>query len=211
MLNILAYADDIVLICPSWRGLECLLNLLSVNLCAIDMVANPTKTVCMVFPPRKRTNIVSAAFPKLQLGSDKLEFVDTFKYLGHRIVSSNKDDSDIQRELSNLFTRTNILLRRFSKCSKNVKVTLFKSYCLCMYDTALWKCYNAGTISKLRSGYNKCIKIFFGLNRRDSMTNALIQLGLPSFDTVLVNAAFSFQRQSRLCSNKLVQQLLVIR
>ena len=211
MLNILAYADDIVLICPSWRGLQRLLDLLVVNISNIDMVANPAKSVCMVFAPKKRVNIVSASFPHLQLGSEHLEFVDNFKYLGHRIVDSNTDDSDIQRELSNLFVRTNILLRRFCKCTKLVKVALFKSYCLCMYDTALWKRYNATTISKLRSAYNKCIKIFFGFRRRDSMTNVLFQLGLPSFDTIIHNASFSFLRQSSMCNNRLVKHLLALR
>ena len=211
MLNTLAYADDIVLICPSWRGLQRLLDLLVVNISNIDMVANPAKSVCMVFAPKKRVNIVSASFPHLQLGSEHLEFVDNFKYLGHRIIDSNTDDSDIQRELSNLFVRTNILLRRFCKCTKLVKVALFKSYCLCMYDTALWKRYNATTISKLRSAYNKCIKIFFGFRRRDSMTNVLFQLGLPSFDTIIHNASFSFLRQSSMCNNRLVKHLLALR
>ena len=57
MLNILAYADDIVLICPSWRGLQRLLDLLVVNISNIDMVANPAKSVCMVFAPKKRVNL----------------------------------------------------------------------------------------------------------------------------------------------------------
>ena len=211
MLNILAYADDIVLICPSWRGLQCLLDLLAVNISTIDMVANPAKSVCMVFAPKKRAHIVSVTFPQLQFGCERLQFVNNFKYLGHRIVNSNTDDSDIQRELSNLFVRTNILLRRFCKCTKAVKVALFKSYCLCMYDTALWKRYNVTSISKLRSAYNKCIKIFFGFNRRDSMTNVLLQLGLPSFDTIIRNASFSFLRQSTMCNNKLVKHLFLLR
>ena len=210
MLNILAYADDIVLICPSWRGLQRLLDLLAVEISKIDMTANHAKSVCMVFAPKKKNNIVSAVFPRLNIDGEPLEFVDTFKYLGHKIVNNNTDDADIQRELSNLFVRTNILLRRFGKCSKTVKVALFKAYCLCLYDTALWKRYKVTTISKLRSGYNKCIKIFFGFSRRDSMTNVLLQLGLPSFDTIINNGSFSFRRQSTMCNNRLVKHLMLV-
>ena len=36
-----------------------------------------------------------------------------------------------------LFTRTNILIRRFSHCSLNVKLRLFRSFCICFYDIAL--------------------------------------------------------------------------
>ncbi len=89
-------------------------------------------------------------------------------------MDTNMDDADIQREITNMFIRTNLLLRKFSKCSVNVKTVLFKSYCLCLYDASLWKCFNAGTLDKLRSCYNRCIKLFFGYKRRDSMTNVFL-------------------------------------
>jgi len=38
MLNILAYADDIVLLAPSWVAMQDLIDLLSVNIEEIDMV-----------------------------------------------------------------------------------------------------------------------------------------------------------------------------
>jgi len=37
-----------------------------------------------------------------------------------------------------MFVRTNQLVRPFSKCSFDVKVMLFRSYCICLYDAALW-------------------------------------------------------------------------
>jgi len=83
-----------------------------------------------------------------------------------------------------MYIRTNILNRKFGKCCHEVKVRLFKTYCLCFYDTALWQSYTL-----FRSCYNKCLKIFFGYKRRDSLTRALLVTGLPSFDTVLCNAA----------------------
>ena len=39
-----------------------------------------------------------------------------------------------------------MLVRKFGKCSAAVKITLFKSYCLNMYDSALWYHY---TIAEL--------------------------------------------------------------
>jgi len=38
-----------------------------------------------------------------------------------------KDDHDIKREIRNLFTRTNILIRRFAKCSAPIQLMLFKT------------------------------------------------------------------------------------
>jgi len=53
-------------------------------------------------------------------------------------LSNNlNDDDDIRRKIKNLFVRTNMLMNRFYRCSVNVKLTLFKSFCLCIYDSAL--------------------------------------------------------------------------
>ena len=52
-----------------------------------------------------------------------------FRYLGHIINNRLTDDDDINCEIRNMFTCKNVLLRRFSKCSVSVKITLFKSYC----------------------------------------------------------------------------------
>jgi len=40
-----------------------------------------------------------------------------FKYLGHFISDNFTDDADNKREISNMLMRTNILLRKYSRCS----------------------------------------------------------------------------------------------
>jgi len=85
--------------------------------------------------------------------------------LGHIISSNNNYDADIQREVSNIFIRTNILSRKFHKCLLVVKSVLVRSYCICLYDAALWYKFHVGILNKLLSAYNRCIKIFFGFNR----------------------------------------------
>ena len=81
-----------------------------------------------------------------------------------------------------------ILVRRFAKCSVDVKVTLFKAYCISLYDAGLWSKYKMTTLNKLSSCYNKCLKVFFGYRRRDSVTQILFNLGIPSFNTIVHNS-----------------------
>ena len=45
---------------------------------------------------------------------------------------------------------------------------------------------------KLKYCYHKCIKKFFGCNKFHSVTEMLLGLGLPSFDTVIHNYRQSF-------------------
>ena len=49
--NLLAYADDIVLLAPSWHGLQQLLNIISVAAIEADLCFNTKKTVTMIFNP----------------------------------------------------------------------------------------------------------------------------------------------------------------
>jgi hypothetical protein len=160
-INIIAYADDMVLLAPSWAGLQLLLNILADSISGIDMLYNVKKTVCTNFLPSDRNRVVSYVFPSLHFNDVPLSFVNSFRYLGHLLRFDQSDDDDIARELRNMFVRTNILIRKFSKCSFPVKLTLFRSYCLCMYDIALWSSFSIGCFSKLKSAYNKCIKQFF--------------------------------------------------
>ena len=61
------------------------------------------------------------------------------------------DGMDVQCEICSLFTRTNVLVRQFAKCSTDVKVTLINAYCVCLYDVDLWIRYISGLLDKLVS------------------------------------------------------------
>ena len=108
-----------------------------------------------------------------------------FWYLGHIINDNLKDDDNIKKEIKKLFVHTNTLVNRFQRCSHNVKLVLFKSSCMCMYDLALSKYYSVTVYNKFKSAYNKCIKNLFGFARRDSITYIFMYLSLPTADTIL--------------------------
>jgi len=72
--NVLAYADDLVLIAPSWAAMQQLLNVFHSSIHDIDMTCNVTKTVCMVSNPLCRHKLVANSFPLLKLGSSMVIF-----------------------------------------------------------------------------------------------------------------------------------------
>ena len=115
----------------------------------------------MIFNPKCKRMIVDLSFPCFTLDGVALNIVSEFKYLGHMINNEFSDNDDIKREVRNLFMRTNVLIRRYSKCSLAVKLNLFKAYCMCLYDTGIWLFYSNAVFTKLRSCYNKCMHAFF--------------------------------------------------
>ena len=62
-LNLFAYADDMVLIAPSWFALQKLLVTIQDEATSINMSFNTKKTVCMVFNPVQKCKVVAATFP----------------------------------------------------------------------------------------------------------------------------------------------------
>jgi len=54
IINVLCYADDMVLLAPSWAALQKLLNVLEAESLCINMSFNTKKTVCVVFNPTSR-------------------------------------------------------------------------------------------------------------------------------------------------------------
>ena len=124
------------------------------------------------------------------------------------MINNNfSDDNDIKREIRNLFMQSNILIRRYGKCSVNVKLALFRAYCMCMYDVGLWIHYSVTVFNKLRSCYNKCIKMFFGYSRCHSVTKMLSELKLPCFDDLFSNCVYSFKSRWTSSVNVLVDHL----
>ena len=208
--NILAYADDMVLLAPSWRALQHLLLILEVCTYDIDLECNVNKTVCMIFPPKDKRKIVTSVFPCLKLNNVELKFVDEFKYLGYIISNDERNDKDVLREVRGLFTRANILARRFGLCSVAVKTVLFKSFCMSFYGMVLWKNFTAGAINRLQSCYRRCIKVFFGYSRSYSVTAMLVQLGLPTLDTLLHNSHVRLAGQLQNCHNCLIAKLQLL-
>lgn len=196
-----------VLLAPSWRALQDLLLVVQQAADDIRMSFNTRKTVCMIFNPCNRRKIVCDSFPAFTLAGCKLLFVQQFKYLGHFIDNSLSDDADISREMKSLFIRTNVLCRRFKRCSTQVKVQLFRSFCVCFYDTALWCNFTSSAMNKLASSYCKCIKIFFNVDKYSSVTTMLLNLGLSSFNTLMFNYRFNFARTLSHCGNSLVKHL----
>jgi len=90
-----------------------------------------------------------------------------------------------QREIRTLYARTDELNMRFRKCSSNVMLLLFNSFCLCLYDSDLWTTFNTGSLDRLKACYNKCTKTFFGYSHIHSIINKLSDLDLLTFVEML--------------------------
>ena len=138
------------------------------NICAnavaeLNMKFNTCKSYTMIFEPYNSAKRVKFVFPRFNLDSSHLNVVTSFKYLGHIVSTVTADNDDILHQMSLLYARANVLIRKFSRCSRDVKLCLFRTYCVNFYGIALWKQYNVTVIKRVEAAYVKCIKMLFWL------------------------------------------------
>ena len=110
-MNILAYADDLVLISDKKENLEILYNKLEDEMRYLKLLINKTKSKCMIF--ERPTN--RSLLKELKLGNDNLEVVDSYKYLGHVIQNQLSDILDVKQRLNDFNGRFNNVIRNFKK------------------------------------------------------------------------------------------------
>jgi len=103
--------------------------------------------------------------------------------------------------------RVNMLIRKFHKCSTEVKIRLFRAYCICLYGAALWTRLAAESLNKFRRCYHKSIKMFFGYSKYHSVTAVLIDLKLPSFNTMMHNLRYVYSTHRWSSGNMLIVNL----
>ena len=146
MVNyLLCFADDMVLLAPSWNALQLVIDTLYTLAHEINMSFNTNKTVCIVFNLCVSCKVISRNFPSFTAGIVLLWnlWINQFKYIGNIITQNIRDDADIERETKCLFARRNILMSRFKHCSWPAKLNVFQSYCICFfYNTAVWNSHD---------------------------------------------------------------------
>ena len=77
-VNVLVYADDMVLLAPSWHALQELIKILEYCCIKLDIVVNTKKTVCMIYRPRNKEKWISDSFPDFTFDGCKLQFLSKF-------------------------------------------------------------------------------------------------------------------------------------
>jgi len=202
-VNHLFYADDLCVMSSSPGGLQYILNIIASYAKDNDIVFNKNKSVCMVFKPVRYRLFC----PIIYLDDDALEYSATVKYLGVILNHKCSDDDDMLRHLRGLYARSNILLRKFHHCTIDIKLALFRAYCLPTYCSHLWVQYNKCTYSKLRVAFNNVYRRILGFNRSDSASHMYVLNRIDNFDTVLRKNVYGFMHRVCTINNELVRNV----
>ena len=196
-INHLMYADDLVLISPSTRGLSRLIEECQKYGLEFDILFNSNKSAVMFFKPDflKNTN-----FPNFKINNENIDIVSNYTYLGHIICNDSSDDLDILRQRRKIFAQGNSIMRKFYMCSLDVKLTLFRSYCSSFYTSQLWVNYTKKTMHKLYTAYHNVLKMFIGVSKCEHTRPICANLNVQYCPALIRNFIYKFM--SRLIASE---------
>ena len=184
--NIIAYADDIVLLSPTRDGLKSLLLEAYKEASCMDLEFNFEKTKVIKFNSyiRKSDGLLNKP---LVIDDHSIHFVSTFKYLGYVIADNLNNNEDIARVKSKFYSEFNYVLRKFHFTNKEVKLFLFKQYCLQFYGSELWfgPLKSKQALKQFGIGYHKAIKKILQLSTHESNHFACQEAGLMTFNHLI--------------------------
>ena len=107
------YSDDLVLIAPSVKCLQTILEACYEYGLPRYILFNKSKSVCMHFKQWKQISVE----PVIWLGNDRMNFVTKYKYLGPIINC-----------VLTFYARANMLIRKFNFSSDSSKIYFLKHF-----------------------------------------------------------------------------------
>ena len=211
IINHLFYADDLVLMCPSHRGLQDLLKICEKYASEHDIIFNTKKSVVLV---RRSKLLKNALIQPFILCGEKLIEVNEVKYLGHYITADGKDEKDMIRACGQLYAQGNSLIRKFHMCTEKAKIKLFVTYCSQFYCAQIWSYNNHDKFyQKLKVAYNNVFRFFLRLprdaqGRPCSASGMFVSRKVKSFPEILRNVVYKFRCRLDASENELVKSTL---
>ena len=188
-LSILLYADDMCLLAPSLKGLQRLLQLTEKYCVEWDVMLNSKKSKNMQFG-KKIPNLLS-----LQLDGKSLEWVESWTYLGVKLLSYKHFNCCIDDKVNSFYRSANAILRIDGRSNELVMLQLLESHSLSVlsYGIEVIHVANADTRRKLRVAYNSIFRKIFNYQRNESVTDLQHQLGRPTWEELVLKRTEQFR------------------
>ena len=149
--GVLSYADDITLICPSLRGMNCMLKICSDFAENFSLTFNSNKSMCIKFGESVNDR------EKIMLNNLQIAWVNDVRHLGNYINKSLSDKLDCQKKVSTFIGSVNKLNANFRNLQHDVIARLFKSHCCSFYGSQAWR-IDSPDYKRICISWNKSVR-----------------------------------------------------
>jgi hypothetical protein len=202
-IGCLLYADDILLLSPSIRGLQSMLNMCSDTASHISLEFNANKSYCLAIGNLSKLNI-----EPMTLGGTKIAWATSVKYLGVTIKLGNSISFDIDAVKQSFFRACNCVYAHARNLDEIIHLSLQESYCLPVltYVTAALK-YTAKQEDELNACWNSVYRKIFGFSKWESVRCFIGGLGRLDFHSILKSRRVTFYGHLLKCKTSLLPRV----
>ena len=109
--------------------------------------------------------------------------------------NTNTDDTEMAKQLHNLYVKGNTLVRNFIKCTVDVKCELFNTYCSSMFRCQLWSNYKQEYFKRIRVVYNRIFCMLMNIPGIVSMPHVLLQHRIVHFNIIVHTLIAGFMQR----------------
>ena len=155
----LSYADDVLILSPSIKGMKTLLDICEQFSEQYDILFNASKSKLIVFG---ESNLI----PRVELQGQLIPVVDKENHLGYPIGNRPRmNECIIYDAINDLFLKLNAILCQFPRANPDIQYYLFKVYCTSLYGSQLWN-YEDKYADRLNVVWRKCVRRIYKLSPR---------------------------------------------
>ena len=125
-------ADDLILMCPTEKGIQKMLEICEAYAVEHDLIFNGAKSKLLIFNLQK----VYEDDPKLVLNGELIPNVKSAVHLGNFLHVVNNQEC-IDEGIKKFNRQVNMFLSRFKTCAPSIRNKLFQQYCMSLYGCQL--------------------------------------------------------------------------
>ena len=195
------YADDTVIIAPSLKSLQKLLQICEQYCIDWDIKLNAGKTKNLFFGkgPTPAHN--------LTLNGSTINWVDCWKYLGISLIHGPRFGCCVDETLKKFYRAINSILRVEGRSDDLTMLRLLESHCVSVLSYAIEVVHldNRKQRSKMPVAFNSIFRKLFNYSWRESVTELQHALGRPTWEELVSNRQNNFSTKiSQLPANNLL-------
>ena len=187
--NIIAFADDIILLAPTFAGLRKLLGKTYEIVDRLCLTINVKKSKYIIFKHKRTVKAQNV----LKIGRLNLEKVSNITYLGI-VLSEDLDLScDVDRTVRSFLGQFNSLMNKFNFLSGSTLGFLFKTYCCSFYGVNLWfeSDIKIKDLRKIEIVFHKAVKKVVNMRNWESNHDACDRINLLLFKHMISHKLIS--------------------
>ena len=182
------YADDMAILAPSIRGLQCLLNACGDYCLEWDIALNAKKSRNLYFG--KRTVITHV----VTLNNKPVEWTEKWTYLGVSLKSSKTFDCCVTERIRKFYRCANAILRIEGTSNEMIMLRLLESHCVPILTYAIEVVHinNRDERHQLRVAYNSLFRKLFEYRWSESVTALQAFLSRPTWEQLVEKRSLKF-------------------